>query len=60
MTGPELVAELDRLGYRTQVEQAKALGVTQGAVSYLKDGKRNPSGSVLRVVELLRQTRSPS
>ncbi len=54
MTGPELVAELSRLGYRTQVEMSRALGVSEGTVSLLKVGKRKPGRAVLRVVELLR------
>ncbi len=54
MSGPELVAELSRLGYRTQVEMARALGVSEGTVSRLKDNKRKPGRAVLRVVELLR------
>ncbi len=54
VTGPELVAELSRLGYRTQVEMSRALGVSEGTVSLLKVGKRKPGRAVLRVVELLR------
>lgn len=53
--GPALIERLCLLGYRTQVEQAAALGISQPAVSKLAAGTRNPRGSVVRVVELLEE-----
>jgi predicted transcriptional regulator len=52
-SGPALVKRLARLGYRTQVAQAEALGLTQSSVSRMARGGSTPSGSVWRVVELL-------
>lgn len=50
--GLTLLARLRRLGYRTQVEQAAALGVSQSAVSQIASGG-GVHPATERVVELL-------